>query len=237
VTEAPVAAGSLVFDAADRLLAELLDGLDATPDGGFALHRSVDSAPVGEVRVWRAEDLRCLVEVRLAEPSRAIAATMLHVFADPASRIPHLVSDLALLGPRVAVGADLLPRIDPVAAPEWAEEVYPSLDAARRSFAALPGVTDLPAATARWRWLCSPWLTGGTVGIDQVDAAESLLRAYLRQWLALQRTPPAGAGDPVRDRSHLSALFTGATDEVWDVLDGLIGRPAGDRLRDLLVAG
>jgi hypothetical protein len=240
-TDAPPTTGSLVFDAADRLLAGLLDrlGADLRSDdaAGFTLTRSTDAAPVGGVRVWRDDQIRAVVEVRIAEPARAIAATMLHGFAAPDSAAPHLVSDLAVLGNRVAVGLDLLPRVDPVVAPDWAAQVYPAIEPARLLFSDTPGQTALTAATARWRGLCSPWLIGGSVAVDRIADAEAATEAYLNQWVRLVAVPPDSPLDPDRDRRHLAALFDPATDEVWDALAELCGTAAIDRLRHLLIDG
>jgi len=239
MTDSPVVTGSLLFDLADRLRDRLIGAINGQASAeGFALHLA-DGTTIGSVEVWRAEHVRIAVEVRLADPARGLAASMLHAFTPRHSSAPHLVCDMALLGHRIVVGADLIPRTDPVDAPNWATQVWEPLLAARDLYLATPGVDVTSEVSARLRWLCSPWLLTTAQGFENTDAAERMLALMIDQFAELSGKggPPAEGLWADRDRRYLTELFAEATDPVWEVMSELIGAPMRDRLVSLMVDG
>jgi hypothetical protein len=239
MTESPVVTGSLLFDLADRLRDRLIGAVNgqSSPEG-FPLHLA-DGTPVGSVQVWRSERVRIAVEVRLADPVRGLAASMLHAFNARQSQSPHLVCDMALLGHQLVVGADLVPRGDPAYSPDWATQVWQPLLPTRDLYLATPGVTATTEVSARLRWLCSPWLLTTAQGFENTDAAERMLGLIVDRFAELSG-PEQATGDAAwadRDRRHLTALFAEATDPVWEVMAELVGAPTRDRLVSLMVDG
>ncbi len=239
MTESPVVTGSLLFELADRLRDRLVGRVNgqASPEG-FALHLA-DGTTIGSVEVWRSDQVRIAVEVRLADPVRGLAASMLHAFSPRSSQSPHLVCDMALLGHKLAVGADLVPRTDPADTPEWATQVWGPLLPAHELYLATPGVRTTTDVSARLRWLCSPWLITTSQGFENTDAAERILEALIDRFAELSG-PPGPSADALwadRDRRYLAALFAEETDPVWEVMSELIGEPTRDRLVSLMVDG
>jgi hypothetical protein len=239
MTESPVVTGSLLFELADRLRDRLIERVNgqASPEG-FALHLA-DGTPIGSVEVWRSDRVRIAVEVRLADPVRGLAASMLHAFSPRASQSPHLVCDMALLGHKLAVGADLVPRADPADTPDWATQAWGPLLPVHDLYLATPGVSTTSDVSARLRWLCSPWLLTTAQGFENTDAAERMLEAVVDRFAELsgQTWATADGRGADRDRRYLQALFAEQTDPVWEVMSELIGEPTRDRLVSLMVDG
>lgn len=196
----------------------------------------VDGSAAGSVRVWHGDAVARVVDVRLAVPAAGIDSVMLHAFTSDHSAAPHLTSDLAGLGEAFHCFIDLAPRVELATEPAYLDGIYPPLEDARERAYATPRATEIEVPL-RLRAFTSPWITGVRVPAEALDAIEEVFTVYVEHFCALAEkgAPPVAAIDlAASDRVRRRAQFDPASDQVWDLLATLVGRPATETILTLL---
>jgi hypothetical protein len=196
---------------------------------------STGGEPAGVMRVFAGGPVARLVDVSLSIPAIGIDSTMTHVFADAATSVPHFTSDVANIPDGVFINVDLMPRVDLVTETKYLDTVYPPLTDTLNRALALEGAKAIQLPP-RLKALCSPWILGATAPSAQLPALADAMYAYLERWFALaDGVAPAVGLHPdelvVRDGHHRSTLFDPSSDEVWSLLEGLIGGESANHIR------
>ena len=97
---------------ADQTLDLLVGALHLRPHRSFPLNANGHGERVGRVTVYDGDHDTRIVDARLVVESSGIDSVMLHAFSDPATDLPHLISDVAGVGSRWGFHVDLIPRVD-----------------------------------------------------------------------------------------------------------------------------
>ncbi len=196
---------------------------------------STNGEPAGVMRVFAGGPVARLVDVWLSIPAIGIDSTMTHVFADAATPVPHFTSDVANIPEGVFINVDLMPRVDLVTETKYLDSVYAPLTDTLNQALALDGARAIQLPP-RLKALCSPWILGATAPSAQLPDLADAMYAYLEHWFELAQ----GAALPVsldpdglvaRDAHHRSTLFDPSSDEVWSLLEGLIGAESANHIR------
>lgn len=226
---------------ADRMLDILVSALHLRPHRSFPLNMNGDGDRIGRVTVYDGDSETRVIDARLIVESSGIDSIMLHAFSDPASDLPHLISDVAGVDSRWGFHVDLMPRVDLPGDLSTLEGVYEPLNAAYERVNSIPTSTaiELPA---RLRALSSAWIVGVSVDVTNpetaatdVDLLSLTFETYLRAWLACVEDGLPGSGTPesyvrphgesarARDARQRFALFHSESDPVWGLMDDLVG--------------
>jgi hypothetical protein len=211
--------------------AGLIARTKATLADEVAFHRLDNGKACGGLRVY--EGSARVVDSRLTLDDLGIDSVMVHAFAPSSSTSPHLLSDLACMPDgRWHFHVDLLPRVDLMTHPDYLDSVYPPLEERFLAATGLPGSEPM-AVPRRLRALGSAWLVGVVAAATDEPVLTDTHDFYAQRFLDLLAAPPEpvdGDAQIERDRAHRRSLFDQATDPVWDVLNGIIGKESVDGL-------
>jgi hypothetical protein len=202
-----------------------------------AFHRVDSGSACGGLRVY--EGAARVIDSRLTLDDVGIDSVMVHAFAPSTTTSPHLLSDLACMPDgRWHFHVDLLPRVDLMTHPDYLDGVYPPLEQHFLAATGLPGSEPM-AVPRRLRALGSAWLVGVVAAASDEPVLTDTHDHYAQRFLDLLDDPPEPV-DPdqqiARDRAHRRSLFDEATDPVWDVLNGIIGKVSVDGILEAIRA-
>jgi len=194
-----------------------------------------------------------LLELRLGVPLLGLAMERVIGFAGRASVIPHILFSVVTTGAPGAPGAstltaDLLPRLDLMLHPTYADGIYGPLAAeleefARRSADACDEVSMALEGPLAQRLLVSPWASRLTAVAGPPALRSGLFRVYAGRWVELVSGSAGalasvrGPWDPEpgsRDRRLRAALSEARSDPLWRELTRLCGPEQAAAVRALV---
>jgi hypothetical protein len=219
----------------DLRTASLVARTGATLVEEVHFHRIDNGKACGGLRVY--EGTARVIDSRLTLDDLGIDSVMVHAFAPSTSTSPHLLSDLACMPDgRWHFHVDLLPRVDLMTHPDYLDGVYPPLEEHFLTATGLPGSEPM-AVPRRLRALGSAWLVGVVAAATDEPVLTDTHNFYVQRFLDLLAAPPEpvnAASQIERDRAHRRSLFDQATDPVWDVLNGIIGKDSVDGILEAI---
>jgi len=191
-----------------------------------------------------------LLELRLGVPILGLTMERVIGFAGRASVVPHILFSVVTTGAPGAPGAstltaDLLPRLDLMIHPTYADGIYGPLAAeleefARRSADACDEVSVVLEGPLAKRLLVSPWASRLTAVAGPPALRSGLFRVYSERWVELllgsagALASARGSWEPEpgeRDRRLRAALSEARSDPLWRELTRLCGPEQADAVR------
>ncbi|MDG6103635.1 hypothetical protein Daura_34905 [Dactylosporangium aurantiacum] len=238
---------SLPFALATRALDAILARQPLTEVGApyRELRSPMSPAPVGTMRVWQGDgEVSRIVYVGLVVPPINLDSHMVFAFTDPKSAVPHFTLDSVYGGAYYAYHLDLIPRAELSSHLAYMDSAYHPLTARYEEASQRDGLTRAHIGP-RQHALMSPWMLVHRADEAAFRGMDPIVDAYAGHWLDLVAAglPAEVTGSladtdlAARDATVRANLFSPAVDPVWAQVSRLLGEPASDEIRDVLIGG
>jgi len=230
----------------DKVLnGQALDELYGEAGSPFlTLVRADDSAKdAGSLRLWRGTGdslIDRMIHFRLI--SDPVDTQLFFVFGRPATAMPHFHAQVVQFGPDACVfNADYLPRLDPVAHPDYFTEVFePITTPYWKAVNNKDNVCAMAPANPAIAAYLSPWSIGcgRPTNRAELNRVGPLIGSFLDHYLDLSgHLEYAGAQAEIlqnRDHRHLALFFDDRLDpRAWKGVYGVIGEDVGKQIKDI----
>lgn len=198
-------------------------------------------APVGELRIWRGEQVRKLVYVGLTVPMIQLDSHMLFAFTPADSPLPHFTLDSVLAGPHFAFHLDLLPRVDLGSNLAYLNELFQPLTEPFNSAKAIEGLTPAHLSPRQYA-IMSPWMLAYRATEEAFQQIDAVVGRYLAHWRQImQQKLSVHTYESLdthnfarRDQRNRAAIFNADVDPVWNQLKPLIGEAMSAEMQAVL---
>ncbi len=238
---------SLPFALADRALEAILARQPLAETGApyRELRSPMSPAPVGTMRVWQGDgEVSRIVYVGLVVPQIKLDSHMVFAFTAAQSGVPHFTLDSVYGGDYYAYHLDLIPRAELSSHLAYMDSAYDSLTGTYEEASQRDGLTRAHIGP-RQHALMSPWMLVHRADEAAFRGMDPIVDAYVGHWLDLVSSglPAAVTGSladtdlAARDATVRANLFSPAVDPVWAQVSRLLGEPASDEIRDVLIGG
>ncbi|WP_327011235.1 hypothetical protein OHA72_30540 [Dactylosporangium sp. NBC_01737] len=241
---------SLPFALATRALDTILArqqslGLAEVGSPYRELRSPMSPAPVGTMRVWQGDgEISRMVYVGLVVPPINLDSHMVFAFTASRSGVPHFTLDSVHGGAYYAYHLDLIPRAELSSHLSYMDSAYHPLTGLYEEASQREGLSRAHIGP-RQHALMSPWMLVHRADEAAFQGMTPIVEAYVAHWLELVS---AGLPAPViesladtdlaaRDGTVRANLFSPEVDPVWAQVSRLLGEPASDEIRDVLMGG
>ncbi len=205
------------------------------------LRSPMSPEPVGAARLFEGQQGERMVYIGMTVPMIHLDSHMVFCFTGPESVVPHFTVDAVHAGDHYAFHLDLIPRLDLAVNVAYMRCAYEALNAPHAQAKAIPGLSPAQLAPMQLA-VMSPWMLAHRATETSMDAVGQVCGSYLDHWLALKKDGLREVSDKLgqdlakRDLWHRSVLFSPEVDPVWRQVERLLGAPASEDLRSLLMA-
>lgn len=238
---------SLPFALATRALDMILAQQPLTEVGSpyRELRSPMSPAPVGTMRVWEGSAaISRMVYVGLVVPPINLDSHMVFAFTAPKSGVPHFTLDSVYGGAYHAYHLDLIPRAELSSHLSYMDTAYQPLTTVFEEAAQREGISRAHIGPRQYA-LMSPWMLVHRADEAAFQGMNPIVDAYVSHWLGLVSSGlPAPVVESLadtdlaaRDGTVRANLFSPSVDPVWAQVSRLLGEPASDEIRDVLIGG